>query len=254
MPIPKPERPYIEEVKRDPGTLRIAMSVGGWGREKEAHPEAIARTRLVAEFLQSLGQRVEEVRDEDICDWEVMWGSAGLGWHALPKRWKDISVATGVPISQENLEPTLYWAYQAAQKYTEFDVWHMQEVNAIITRRFGQFFEKYDLLLCPATAVAYIKAGPGSGFSTLEKLENGEQAFAWLETLIDESRYFMLANETGTPAIAVPAGLGETKLPLGVQLYAPWCREDRLLQMAAQLERARPEWFNQIPPVHVSKV
>src|SRR5437764_112223 len=55
-------------------------------------------------------------------------------------------------------------------------------------------------------------------------------------------RYRMRANETGLPAISVAAGLGSDGRPLGVQLYGNFCREDLLLQMAAQIERARPEW------------
>jgi len=254
MPIPKPEHPYIEDVTRDPGKLHIAFSTGRWGREKDAHPEVIACTRRVAEVLRSLGHIVEEVKDEDICDWEAMWRSLQLNYGSAPKRWKDISTTTGVAINQQTLEPPLYWLYRAAQKYSDFDVWHLQEDNAIITRWFGQLFAKYDLLLCPASAEAFIKAGLGSGYSLLDKLENEEQANTWLSNVVDESRYYIPGNDTGIPGIAMPAGFGGRGLPLGVQLYAPWLREDRLLQMTAQLERAKPEWFNQIPPLHVSKV
>jgi amidase len=41
-------------------------------------------------------------------------------------------------------------------------------------------------------------------------------------------------------------------LPIGIQLYGNFCAEDLLLKLAAQIERARPEWFGTIPPVHVS--
>jgi hypothetical protein len=38
-----------------------------------------------------------------------------------------------------------------------------------------------------------------------------------------------------------------------VQLHAAWAREDLLLQLAAQVERAKPDWFGAVPPVHVSQ-
>jgi amidase len=55
------------------------------------------------------------------------------------------------------------------------------------------------------------------------------------------------------PAISVPAGFDRDDLPIGVMFRVAWAREDRLLQVAAQLERARPAWFNQVPPIHVTR-
>jgi Asp-tRNA(Asn)/Glu-tRNA(Gln) amidotransferase A subunit family amidase len=42
-------------------------------------------------------------------------------------------------------------------------------------------------------------------------------------------------------------------MPIGVQLHGSFAREDLLLRLAAQVERAKPDWFGAIPPVHVSK-
>jgi amidase len=54
-------------------------------------------------------------------------------------------------------------------------------------------------------------------------------------------------NHTGQPAAAVPAGFAGDGFPLSVQLIAPHDREDTLLSLAAQLERAR-DWPAHIPP------
>ena len=62
----------------------------------------------------------------------------------------------------------------------------------------------------------------------------------------------MPANETGLPAISLPAGFDTDGLPIGVQLYGNFTREDLLLATAAQVERARPEWFCRVPPIHVT--
>ncbi|HFF2264146.1 TPA: amidase family protein, partial [Pseudomonas aeruginosa] len=58
--------------------------------------------------------------------------------------------------------------------------------------------------------------------------------------------FTQLANLTGTPAISVPLHWTAEGLPLGVQFIAPFGQEGRLLQLAAQLERAQP-WMHRLP-------
>ncbi len=60
--------------------------------------------------------------------------------------------------------------------------------------------------------------------------------------------YTQLANLTGRPAMSVPLHWTPEGLPLGVQFVAPLDGEARLLQLAAQLEQARP-WFQRVPPL-----
>ncbi len=52
--------------------------------------------------------------------------------------------------------------------------------------------------------------------------------------------YTSLFNVTGQPAISVPIGLGADGLPIGVQIVGRPLAEDRLLQLARQLEYANP--------------
>ena len=55
--------------------------------------------------------------------------------------------------------------------------------------------------------------------------------------------YTQLANLTGRPAISVPLHWTDAGLPLGVQLVGRLGADGVLLQLAAQLEEARP-WFH----------
>ena len=55
--------------------------------------------------------------------------------------------------------------------------------------------------------------------------------------------YTQLANLTGRPAISVPLHWTAAGLPLGVQLVGRLGADGALLQLAAQLEEARP-WFH----------
>jgi amidase len=147
---------------------------------------------------------------------------------------------------QGHLGPMTYRHYLAAERYDKFDIWKMMGCNNTVTRQFGRLMERFDALLVPTMAVRVPQAnGP---FSLLRN----EELDPWLDRLCDACRYTMPANETGLPGISVPAGLDSDGLPIGVQLYGDFCREDLLLQLAAQIERARPEWFGAVPPVHVS--
>lgn len=67
----------------------------------------------------------------------------------------------------------------------------------------------------------------------------------------DNSRYVpftQLSNLTGTPSMSVPLHWTADGLPLGVQFMGPFVSEDRLLQVARQLEEAQP-WFDRMAPL-----
>lgn len=55
-----------------------------------------------------------------------------------------------------------------------------------------------------------------------------------------------LANLTGTPAMSVPLYWTPNGFPMGVQLVGRFGKEDQLLQLANQLEQARP-WMQRLP-------
>ena len=55
-----------------------------------------------------------------------------------------------------------------------------------------------------------------------------------------------LSNLTGTPAMSVPHYSTPDGLPMGVQFIAKFGCEDRLLQLANQLQTAR-DWSQKLP-------
>ncbi len=62
--------------------------------------------------------------------------------------------------------------------------------------------------------------------------------------------FTQLANITGLPAMSVPLYWNADNLPLRSQFIAPFAREDRLLQLASQLEQAQP-WFHKYSEIKV---
>jgi amidase len=130
-------------------------------------------------------------------------------------------------------------------------------------RALARFHKRYDLLLTPTLAHPPIRHGQGDPTAAeqavLTLLDRvGLLALlarlGLLDSTVDKIArdslqyvpFTQLANLTGTPAMSVPLHWTADGLPLGVQFVARFGEEDRLLQLAAQLESARP-WFTRLP-------
>lgn len=240
---------YLQAIERDPGRLTIGLSTGMWGRVTPTDPEVAERVRAVATLLDNLGHHIEEIADQSVCDWPALWLAYRINWIGSRAQFATMAIERG--LTPERLEsqlgPMAYRHYLAAERYDKFDIWKMMGCNNTVTREFGRLLERFDALLVPTMAIRVPQAnGP---YSLLRE----EELDPWLDRLCDACRYTMPANETGLPGISVPAGLDAEGLPIGVQLYGNFCGEELLLQLAAQIERARPEWFSAVPPVHVSR-
>ncbi|MEU4173692.1 amidase family protein [Streptomyces sp. NPDC026589] len=99
------------------------------------------------------------------------------------------------------------------------------------------FWTRYDVLLTPTLTVLppVLGAVPeGTGFE-----ERWREYADWLA-------FAYPFNITGQPALSVPAGVAAGGLPVGVQLVGAPGAEDRLLELAAAFEGARP-WAHARP-------
>ena len=118
------------------------------------------------------------------------------------------------------------------------------------SRGFGAFFEDWDIILTPITALPTPKVG------TMEYLtiSDNPSVLDWFANLWRNFAYTPLANLCGIPAISLPLAEHENGLPLGIQAQARQANDGLLLQLAAQIERAIDgRWmFGRRPKVHVS--
>ena len=81
-------------------------------------------------------------------------------------------------------------------------------------------------------------------------MRGSRTAEAWIDEVFSKVPFTAIANLSGQPAISLPLGETDDGLPVGVMLTAQTLREDLLLQVAAQLERALP-WQTRVPAVSV---
>jgi amidase len=101
-----------------------------------------------------------------------------------------------------------------------------------ISRSVVALWADYDVLLLPALAERPVPIGTIHG--ALEPpLEGFQRATAF-------APYAGLFNITGQPAVTVPWGLAPDGLPAAIQLVGAPLAEETLLQLAGQVEDARP--------------
>ena len=245
----KPANSYLDTIARPPGRLRIAVSTGRWGRQQAVDGAVAARTHLVGMALAGLGHDVEEVDDSAICDWSRLWAAYRSFWIARNLSIYELALSRGVSeADMPNVFGPLVWAHIAASRHSTLpEMFRSMEDNNIVTRQFGTFLAKYDVLLTPTLAIRTPMAN-----GDLSLLRTDIDLAGYVELLCGACRYLMPHNETGLPGLSMPAGHDQDGMPLGVQLTATYGAEHLLLQLAAQFESACPQFSPARPRVHVT--
>jgi len=262
---PEPGSPYVAPpsdgflaaLDGEPGQLRVGMStapqVFGTAIDRPCLDAVLETGRL----LQGLGHIVEEV-PLPFDEWEVLRASIILGATNTAAVVADLERKYGRSRVREGLEdvPKLLSAVGRALPAEQVGAARM------IARRVGLalsvFFETYDLLLIPTLGrlpVPLDKAERGSVERRLLHFLVSPAAAglfhvpALRERVMDAqlesfSRQVlhrtMVANLTGVPAMSVPLHRTESDLPVGVQFVGRFGDEALMLNLAAQLETAKP--------------
>lgn len=234
---PPPARPFLDEVAREPGRLRIAFTT----RAFDGHavdPLCRQATEDAARLLDSLGHEVEEGAPafdvETLNDaFRLLFAVATA--NAIEQR----AAAEGRTPEPSGFEPVT-WAMRelgrgiSAPGYVAV----LNRLHAI-SRRIAAFFDTYDVLLTPSLAEPPLMLG---------EIDMGSDDFeAYTERLWRFTPFTYPFNVTGQPAMSVPLFWSDHGLPIGVQLVGRYANEATLFQLAGQLERARP-WDDRHPP------
>ena len=95
----------------------------------------------------------------------------------------------------------------------------------------NQIFNAYDMLLSPVVQTTAPKNGDMAPDIPYDKL---------LERSVNFITFTPLANVTGDPAMSIPLGWSPSGLPIGSHFHASLGKEQQLLELALQLEEARP--------------
>lgn len=95
----------------------------------------------------------------------------------------------------------------------------------------SKLFESFDVVMTPVLSHKTPKIGYFSPTLSYEEVTKRAIEFA---------TYTGLYNVTGEPAISLPMGQDSDGMPLGVQFAAPFGQDQRLLELAFELEEANP--------------
>jgi amidase len=249
MPFWQPEEAYSTLIQRDPRKLRIALS-HEWG-DYRATPHFVAELERAGRFLESLGHHVEWALPE--VDFRAAFAAQTTCYISnFAQTVNNLIAAKGLERPPEDLvEPINIRIWEAGLHTSFTERAKMQAVFNTTSRAFGAFFEEWDIILTPITALPTPKIGTTEYLTT----SDNPSVLDWFGNLWRNFAYTPLSNLCGIPGISLPLGTQESGLPLGIQAQARQANDGLLLQLAAQIERALGGSWNdgRRPGIHVAQ-
>lgn len=228
-PPPK-SGPYLDEVPRSPGRLRIRWS-SETPRGTPIDPEVQAVLEATADTLARLGHAVEA-------------GGLGVDARALARARAPVSGANfaaamartiaevGRQPGPGDFEPLTLASLNASRQVSgEMAFYGLQELR-MLTREVLQRFETFDVFLCPVMTTPPPRIGEISP-ATMDAAEVNKRQVALYP-------YTPVFNFTGQPSMSLPLGASAGGLPIGMMLTARYGDEATLFRLAGQLEKEMP--------------
>lgn len=234
---PAQERPYVEEISRSPGRLRIA-----WSSETPTgnpiDPEVRAALERTAATLAQLGH---DVREEGLgIDYRLLYKAQGLvsasAFAAGMRRWIEIKGRE----PGDDIEGLARRLYERGKAMSGEDaMWGWQQLR-LMNRQILQRFETWDVHLTPVMCTPPPRVD-------------------YLDTLTDDLREFDKRqsatfgftppfNMTGQPSLSLPLAQSQNGLPIGMMFTGRYADEATLFRLAGQLEKEMP-WKDRRPTV-----
>ncbi|HEY5343168.1 MAG TPA: amidase [Solirubrobacteraceae bacterium] len=216
---PAPREPFAQAAARDPGRLRVALSLRApfSAAPVALDPEIRAAVERVAGVLGDLGHDVVEADPR----YGLMGMTLAIRGQAAVHEW----VVGNVP-DRALLDPRTRSTARVGRMFGGPLLGLARSAEPWLKRRVGAIFDDVDAILTPTTASPPLRVGAtaGRGGWATDQIMVGACPYAWPW------------NVLGWPGVSVPAGLTAAGLPIGAQLLGREHDEATLLALAAQLE------------------
>ena len=225
---PAPKLPSIGDVKHA-GKQRLRIAVITHSLLRECSPELRELTLKSAGLLEELGHRVDHLEKPPIPssfvpDFVLYWGLLATGQIQLNRR------AIGDAFDVTRLDNLSRGLDRHARR-------NLHRIPLALTRlararrHTARLARTYEVVLTPTVA----DEPPPIGY--LDPTADYQQI---IDRLQDWVAFTPLQNVTGEPAISLPLAVSANGLPVGMMFCAPIGQEARLLELAYELEDARP--------------
>jgi amidase len=254
---PPQDRPFIEEMGRSPGRLRVAFTTRSLLGDR-THPDCIEACTDAAKLMSSLGHEVVEV-NVPISPEELRMAFLTVVCACTAATVRRIAAMIGKAPRPRSFEPPTWFLRQVGCAYSAADYESARATIGRVSRTFGEFSRAHDVMMTPTMAYPPARVGE-LALKIYERLglavlRAGAPKVVLRRVLLNlAARHFektantMLFNMTGQPAMSVPLFWNSQGLPIGVQFASRFGDESTLFRLASQLEQARP-WSHRLPPL-----
>lgn len=258
---PPPARPYLEEVGRDAGQLRIAVCREALLSNAPLDAECIRGLDATVAVLEDLGHSVEDA----VPPIDKMALATGYLLRVAACTGAEVASARkyiGRKPQADDFELETRALANLGKCFSAIDLTLANRVIEMEVRKIGRFMTDYDILLTPtlATPPAPLGVFKARGADLIlakvsSRIPLGPIAKFGkaLEHLADNNFRFVVstpvANATGEPSISLPLHWSASGLPVGMMFTAKIYADDLLIRLASQLETAMP-WQARRAPHH----
>jgi amidase len=236
---PPPAAGFAALAQGDPGRLRIGLATAPPYEGAAIDPVCSQAAHDAAALLQSLGHAVEEITPP--------WTGLDLLRDFTRAFGPLISLSTwlggrivGREPTPDDVEPLTWTLWERSRAQDTISYLAAEGRLESVARSLVTFFEPYDAVLTPALGGRPVPIGEIDGLGADPMIKYRKSAAF--------TPFTAIVNVTGQPAISLPLYHGDDGLPTAVQLIGRPAREDVLLALATQLERALP-WADRLPPL-----
>ena len=237
-------------IARDPARLKIALS-HQWG-DYRATPHIAAELQKAGRFLEGLGHHVDYALPE--LDYREAFAAQTTCYISnFAVVIANMLAARGLEKPPEDLiEPINIRIWEHGRNTSYADRARMQAVFNTTSRGFGAFFEDWDIILTPITALPTPKVGTTEYLT----ISDNPDVLDWFGNLWRNFRLHAARQSLRHPRdLAAARRPTSTACRSASRRIARQANDGLLLQLAAQIERAIDGKWNagEKPGVHVTK-